>query len=309
MVLTVDARYLKRPGVGISVYAADLIEELASEHDVCLLTSQASHAGALRLAYPGCEVMTLPARREVQWEQSLLPGYLRAAAPEMHVAPANKGLPARPVPSKLALVVHDLIPLRMPRTHFLPDPPGAVRYLAGTAVSLGRADLLVCNSFSTERDVHRLLPHRSTFVRYPRVPPLPVRGTGAPEGWPANYLIYTGGYGTRKNVDVLLDAHAVYLAQGGTVPLVLLGSGYPALHAQVERLGTGRMVTFAGHVDEETKWAALSAAHALVYPSNWEGFGLPILEGFAAGYRSLQAPVGRKRKSAAMRFCTPIRLA
>lgn len=283
MDLSIDARYLKRPGVGIATYLVDLIGELSGEHEITLLTSQERHAELLRTEYPDLAVTTLPERREVTWEQVLLPRYLRRARPSVHLAPANRGLPARAVASRLTLVVHDLIPLRMPRTYLLGNPFLAPRYLAGTAVSLGRADLIICNSRSTERDVARLAPHRRTIVRYPRAPQIPAQPGQHPEGWPSRYLIYTGGYDPRKNVDLLLNAHALYAERGGTLPLVLLGNGTRALRDQAEALGSAANVMFTGYVDEATKWSGLRAAHALLNPSSWEGFGLPILEAFSAG--------------------------
>ncbi len=140
--ISIDARYLRRPGLGISVYLRGLVEEVVGAGwAVTLLTNDPRHARKLRDDFPDAEVVGLPELRQVVWEQWTLPRYLARADAQIYLAPANRGLPASsPRRTRLALVVHDLIPLRMPRTHLLPDPLGASRFLFGTAVSLLRAE-------------------------------------------------------------------------------------------------------------------------------------------------------------------------
>ena len=134
----------------------------------------------------------------------------------------------------------------MPRTHLLSEPIGAVRYLGGTTVSLARANLVVCNSHSTKRDVRRILRNRRTFVRYPRIPLLPITRRPPPGRVAGPLLIFTGGYGSvRTWIFCLTRMPSICETGGGTLPLVLLGSGYPALYARVERLGSAGMVMFS----------------------------------------------------------------
>ena len=283
--LTVDARYLRRPAVGISVYLADFIAELAGgSYAVTLLTNDPTHARRLGERFPGCEVDVLAERREVPWEQRALPRHLQAAVPDIHLAGANRGLPLRSPPhTRLALIMHDLIPLRMPRSHLLADPFAAGRFLFGTAVSLARADLVITNSRSTADDVRRLRPRVPRVVRYPSVPEIPTLQTGPPAGWPAEYLLYCGGADRRKNVDGLVAAHAEYRRRGGRLPLMIIGFGFDGLRERTRDRGAADAVLFAGVVSEAVKWQAVSHAQAVLYPSSWEGFGLPILEALAVG--------------------------
>lgn len=284
--ITLDARYLRRRGVGISIYLADFIAELAADpaFDVTLLTSGSGHAARLRDEFPGCAVDHMPEPREVMWEQRWLPAYLRRAEPQIYVAGANRGLPARsPSQTKLVLIVHDLIPLRMPRTHLVLNRFGALRFLLGTAISLTRADLIVTNSHSTAADVTRLRASARTNVRYPSVPTVPEMNGSPPAGWPADYLLYCGGADERKNVKGLVVAHAECLRRGGSLPLVIMGNGFEDRKAELRRFGSAADLHFTGLVSDEVKWAAIRHARAVLYPSSWEGFGLPILEALAAG--------------------------
>jgi O-antigen/teichoic acid export membrane protein len=283
--VSVDARYLKRPDVGISVYVAGVIDRLLeSGADLTLLTDAAQHGAQLRRAYPAAEVVVLPARSGFVWEQRELPRYLRRARHGMHLAGANYGLPLTRVGgTRLALVVHDLIPLRMPRTYLFSRPAWAAKYLLSTLISLVRAELVLTPSAATASDVRRLRRTGPVEVRYPA--PAAVHGHQAPPpaDWPRPYVLYNGGLDPRKNVDGMLRAFALFRREGGEHHLVMLGSGCDRLAPRCRELGIEPFVHLPGYVDEATKTAAVRGADAVVYPSRWEGFGLPLLESMSVG--------------------------
>ena len=104
----------------------------------------------------------------------------------------------------------------------------------------------------------------------------------------AGYLLYVGTLEPRKNLVRLIDAYAHVRAAGGdsVPPLVLAGPrGWregPIFDA-VERWGVGRRVIFPGYVAGADLPALYSGAALFVYPSLYEGFGLPVLESMACG--------------------------
>jgi glycosyltransferase involved in cell wall biosynthesis len=93
----------------------------------------------------------------------------------------------------------------------------------------------------------------------------------------------------RKNLGRLLEAVALLReqAQRGEAPgLVIAGRKgwlYDPVFQQVERLGLEREVVFPGYVPQEDLPALLSGARLFVFPSLYEGFGLPVLEAMACG--------------------------
>jgi O-antigen/teichoic acid export membrane protein len=284
--VSVDARYLKRPDVGISIYVAGVIERLLdSGAEVTLLTDEAAHQLNLQLAYPDARVDVLPCGGGFRWEQQVLPRYLREAHHHLHIAGANYGLPLKAVgETRLALVVHDLIPLRMPLTYLLPRPAWAAKYLLSTFISLARAQLVLTPSEATAADVRKLRRAVPVEVRYPSPAAFDGHGdTELPAGWPARYVLYNGGLDPRKNVEGMLRAFAIFRRTGGQHDLVMLGSGCDRLAPRCKELGIELFVHMPGYVDEETKTEALRRADAVVYPSRWEGFGLPLLEGMRVG--------------------------
>ena len=104
------------------------------------------------------------------------------------------------------------------------------------------------------------------------------------------YLLYVGTLHPRKNLVRLVQAYARSLAQPAgraTAPLLALagqkGWLYHEINDEVRRLGLGEQVRFTGFVPEEDLAALLSGALAFVFPSLYEGFGLPVVEAMACG--------------------------
>ena len=101
------------------------------------------------------------------------------------------------------------------------------------------------------------------------------------------YFLYTGGLGMRKNLGRLVDAFAMAReATGSEASLVVTGELAEvglALRSYVERRGLADMVVFTGYENEESLASLYRGAFACVYPSLYEGFGLPVLEAMAAG--------------------------
>lgn len=98
-------------------------------------------------------------------------------------------------------------------------------------------------------------------------------------GLPHEYVVFVGSLDPRKNLAVLLDAHARLRAQEpGTPDLVLAG---PA--GREEALAGRPGVHLTGWVDDDDLRALVAGARALVLPSLDEGFGLPVVEALAAG--------------------------
>jgi glycosyltransferase involved in cell wall biosynthesis len=103
-----------------------------------------------------------------------------------------------------------------------------------------------------------------------------------------DYLLYLGTLHPRKNLVRLIDAFHMTLQamQNDSLKLVIAGKKgwlYDKIFARVQTLGLNERVIFPGYVIDEAKPALLSGALAYVFPSLYEGFGLPILEAMACG--------------------------
>ena len=106
-------------------------------------------------------------------------------------------------------------------------------------------------------------------------------------GLPADYLLYVGTIEPRKNILTLLRAYSALNSRTRLLcPLVLAGGwgwGYAKERAYFEDEARHRSVIHLGYVADDDLPALYSGATALVYPSHYEGFGLPPVEMMACG--------------------------
>jgi len=196
----------------------------------------------------------------------------------------------------LVLTIHDLIPL------LLPEYRGGwhVRaYMVLAAYAARRARLIVTDSEASARDVERVLGisrdrlrvvHLAAGSQYRTSTPEQVREGRERLGLPERYLLYLGGFDRRKNVPELLRAFRQALPKLGGVSLVVAGRlprtdtcFAPDPRRLARELGLSREVQFLGHVSEPDMPPLYAGAVALVYPSRYEGFGLPPLEALSCG--------------------------
>jgi glycosyltransferase involved in cell wall biosynthesis len=108
---------------------------------------------------------------------------------------------------------------------------------------------------------------------------------------PSRFVLYMGGYDIRKAVNTLLLAYTyVGQAEGDNIPLVLAGKEpdwskpvFPDMRTYAEKLNITDYLRWIGHVDEADKPALYRLADVYVSPSEYEGFGLPVIEAMASG--------------------------
>ncbi|HJU15578.1 MAG TPA: glycosyltransferase family 1 protein [Stellaceae bacterium] len=192
--------------------------------------------------------------------------------------------------------IHDLVPLRLPFMT-LDDKRQIFRMLKTIA---DRADHIVTVSEHSKRDIVALLgvDERRVTNTYQSID-IPEEYLARPETAIANqlqgafglepdgYLLFYGALEPKKNVARLVEA---YLASGVAVPLVVvLGKGWQneaetRLLAEQSQNGRGEArIRRLEYLDFATLVALIRGARAVVFPSLYEGFGLPVLEAMALG--------------------------
>jgi len=204
--------------------------------------------------------------------------------------------------AKTLLTVHDLSFMRYPEcTH------ANLRAYLNKVVprSVHRADLILADSQHTKNDLVELLgvkPGKIEVV-YPGVEERfrPIKDRAHLEqvrkryNLPTKFILGLGTLQPRKNFTTLIEAFASVQAgkfasrqvrKCASLHLVIAGGKgwlYEDVFATVERLGLGAQVVFPGFVADEDLPALYNLADLFVFPSLYEGFGLPPLEAMACG--------------------------
>ena len=207
---------------------------------------------------------------------------------------ATNFLPPPTRSDAVVLVVHDLAFEVMPEV----GPGFGERWRRRFDAWLRRSAAVIVPSANASSDLfqrHRLdegrvhvIPHGADPFEAPGDDEVERVTSGFGIGGP--FALFVGGIEPRKNLDALVDAFA---RVGDPEPwLVIAGGrtswapqGTEALRAKVEALPerVRRRVALTGYVSDDEKRALLAGATVLAYPSRYEGFGFPVLEGFSAG--------------------------
>jgi glycosyltransferase involved in cell wall biosynthesis len=228
--------------------------------------------------------------RRLYWQQVELPRLAREAkADVLHIPGFDAPLRS---PCPVVLSVHDLIGMLFPQS--LP-PVSRFYWRRWLPRSVRWSDRIIAVSEHTRRDLVRLMgiPAERIEVVYHGVDETfrPLDDRAVLEGVRRKYdlrpriILYVGTLEPRKGLDTLIAAYHS-LAADTPHELVIAGKkGWRTapLSRQVRDLGLERRVRFTGYVpDEDLPWL-YNLADLFVYPSRYEGFGLPPLEAMACG--------------------------
>ncbi|MFN6327020.1 MAG: glycosyltransferase family 4 protein [Aphanizomenon sp.] len=265
---------------GISNYAKNIFPYLTSLNPT-LLTSE---------KYPNYNCYPVPNNltpadgtkghlRRLLWTQLQLPKIYQTLKSQLLFSP----IPEAPLYTKCRFIVmsHDMIPLRFPK-RFSPLTPYHRYYIPQV---LNQAQHIICNSQATAKDM-------VNFFQIPanKITPIPLAYNRSQFKFfnlpTRNYFLYIGRQDPYKNLPRLISAFSA-LPNRNDYELWLAGpydKRYsPLLEIQTQELGINHLVKFLNYVPYNELPIIINQAIALVFPSLWEGFGLPVLEAMACG--------------------------
>jgi glycosyltransferase involved in cell wall biosynthesis len=266
---------------GIATYAQNLINNLYLQPT---LLSAVKFSGFSH--YKIADDMT-PAQgskghlKRLLWTQFQLPKIYQQLKADLIYSP----IPEAPLYSKCRYIVmcHDLIPLRFPRR--TSPLTNYFRYIVPQI--LKQAEHIVCNSQATatdlvdyyDTDAHKITTILLGYDRLNFYPRSQIKNSSAP------YFLYVGRPDPYKNLSGLIAAFAQIPNQD--YHLAIAGSSdprfTPQLQQQAQELGIAHRVKWLNYLSYQELPEVISNAVALVFPTFWEGFGLPVLEAMACG--------------------------
>jgi glycosyltransferase involved in cell wall biosynthesis len=281
-------------GAGISWYIYNLLTHLAQVSPDFFYYHAFLGDRAFQTATMSLEFSRLPTQRplaRILWEQFLQPVALRRAGVDLLHALAFVG-PVVAAPP-FVVTLYDLSFLRYPEA-FRPFNRWYLRHF--TAHSVKRAQAVITISESTRQDVIDFLgvaPERVHTIycgvdeNFCPLPPAEIEAFKAKHHLPDRFILFLGTLEPRKNVDGLIRAYAHWRNRDPQTPPLVLAGGkgwyYQTIFGLVEELNLTNSIRFPGYVPQHELPLWYNAATLFVYPSHFEGFGLPVLEAMACG--------------------------
>lgn len=240
-------------------------------------------------------VITASCKRRILWTNWYIPPLLRRHHIDVYHAVCNFELPVRKM-CRYVVTIHDLVPLffpeLVPRKHLL-------FFKLFMKRAAHTADLIITDSEHSKHDIVRRLavPEekiRVIFLGYD-APYQEIHNQKAIQnvltryGIRQPYLLFVGVIEPKKNLERLVDAFIMLrqnIVEGKNLQLVIAGGKgwfYEQLYRKVQRLRLENQILFTGFVPDDDLPYLYSGAELFVFPSIYEGFGLPVIEAMSYG--------------------------
>ncbi|MBC2581568.1 glycosyltransferase family 1 protein [Clostridium sp. DJ247] len=199
------------------------------------------------------------------------------------------------IKGKTIVTIHDMVHKKFPETM---TKANLKRLNNDLERSANRADLIITVSENSKKEIMQYLNIEASKIKI--VPPGIDESLYSMEftyeninyvrekyNLPQQYFLYLGTLEPRKNIESIIEAFALYKKKNkDNIKLVIAGGkgwGYESIFNKVEKHSLTKEIIFTGYVDEKHKAYLYKMAKAFLFPSLYEGFGMPVLEAMALG--------------------------
>ena len=292
MKIAILADPLDNQSAGVHTYTKQLIEALAkydTVNEYLIIRQKVDPSLNLpQLAIPNSK---FPGHASLRMF-FIIPFILRKEKVDAVLEPAHFGPFNLPKRIKRITMIHDLTPLMYPQYHRFHSQLLQRIFLKRI---LQKANLILSNSENTTKDIVQTFPHTKSKVktillgRDVDFHPISTRNYLNKNKLSLPYFLFTGTIEPRKNLITLLDAYQLFREQTDEkVMLIFAGKkGWKteAFFNKLEKHPYRNDILVTGYVEKRDLIELYSHALALIYPSLYEGFGLPVLEALSCGTR------------------------
>lgn len=297
MNITIDARGINwYKGTGIGTYTENLLKNLLTidkENKYKIFWSGDNYSEYIQ---ENSQVIMCSRKYQHFFEENFFPSNLNSTSPfpDLYHVPQNGiGLNSSIVCKKI-VTIHDLIPYIMPETV---GRGYLLKFLKEMPYIIECAEKIITVSEYSKKDILRFFPidpdkvsvvHLAADTKYK-----PLDKEKCKEylknkyGIDKKFILYLGGFSERKNVSGLITAFSNAMKHSPCEYNLIIVGGYrdasQSLLTLVDSLGMKDLIKFTGFAPEEELPIYYNACEAFVYPSLYEGFGLPPLEAMNCG--------------------------
>lgn len=302
MKISIDATGLGHAKTGTTVYLTQILAEwnqdqsLAHTFIIFVAPKARHHFTALHLD-ERFQLLQAPNARplRVLWQQTLLPFHLARLKIGVHWGPGF----VLPLLSRrhMVVTVHDLTFQLFPAAHE-PIKRHYFPWMIRRAVQKAHTVLVI--SQTTQADLERLQPGSQAKTRLTLLAARPLPGMAHLQPPEPGYALFVGTLEPRKNLLHLLRAwRSLAPSVRGPTQLRVIGATGWLVQDVLDSTGEQDSIHFLGSLTDEALAAQLLGAKFFVYPSLYEGFGLPVLEAMSVGIPVLTSNVGATQEIAA----------
>ncbi len=286
-------------GGGIAKYITKIIEFLNSKKIKCFLFSQRKQNLKIKGKFINPVIESRYNLGKPYWDNFVVPELIKKYKIDLYHAPANFGIPAHKENfCKTVLTIHDIAPVVLSDYYKRDSPRMLLEYQSYPGISAIMTDRIIAVSQNTKKDICKYfhIPRQKIKVIYQgddekirqSFDKKTLKELQEKYSFGDNYLIYLSEIALRKNHEKLIYAFAEFRKHiNKDFKLLLAGKMHEKFVAPlkniIKELKQEKNIIFLDYVTEETLSVLLSFAKLMVFPSLYEGFGLPILESMACG--------------------------
>ncbi|MCM8787362.1 MAG: glycosyltransferase family 4 protein [Candidatus Omnitrophica bacterium] len=299
MKVAIDGRKLEKNPAGLGIYTLNIIKYLTNKKVFCYIFSNKKiylNLTGINKNYIKTKV-DAPKRDNIYdnswftWEKTVLPYRLKKCDAQIYHQPANFGIPSEKIPQKIVTTIHDLIPKVLPDIEKM-NLYDKVIFDYETKEVLLKSNKIITISKNSKRDI---LKYYGNFCSENKIKVIPNGFLKVPlkniktKKFKFKYIFYNGGFGRRKNIINLIKAFKLLNKEHPEIRLVIAGEKtvtYKEISNFIKKLKLQKYIMFTGYISYKDMLSYIKNAEMLVFPSLYEGFGLPILESM-----SIRCPV------------------
>lgn len=294
MRIAIEARYLAGKRLGVGRYLYNLLRffpEISDKHDYYLYSDGRELDKSIN--NPKIHYRTLKGPRKLIWRHFLLPLEQIKKKYELLFIPSYSAPILKT--GKTVVTIHDIIPIRFPEWSVKKE---RIRFATIIKHTAKRADYIIAASQATKNDLLELTDGSNDRIEviYLGVDDhFRVLETDQLSDFISKnnlhqpYILYVGAIHPRRNIDQLIQAFSI-LKKENNIPhkLILIGLTFHThlsnqLTEWINSSGVSDQISRIGYVSDDDLVKFYNLADIFIYPSSYEGFGLPVLEAMACG--------------------------
>ncbi|MBN2306792.1 glycosyltransferase family 4 protein [Candidatus Peregrinibacteria bacterium] len=298
MKIGINARFLPQPYTGIGKYSYNLLSALAQldeKNEYFLFTPQLVDFplpdNFKQIRVPEKDYRS-PSLRKAHWEHTLIPKEIKKWSIDLaHFLYPSNPLIKLGIPT--IVTVHDMIPWRLPQYN---KHLRSKLYHMYAKWALKRADHIITVSDFSKSEIQQIIKTEDKNLSVTHLAPPITHYDEMPPGLHLRrkFLLYVGGYDSRKNVPMLMIAYQKFIANYNPIDLILVGAKGKGLEEFITDEFTQKVagqfpvkpkgrVIFTEALQDSELCALYKQTTALVHPSIYEGFNLPLVEAMKHG--------------------------